>query len=197
MFDNHHMLWIGIWIHHHTITTTCASLDLGSQLKSCITAWQHKWCQGAVVEALTQHRIVLTYAPKIWNVFDKLHKLWIGIWIHHHTITTTCAGLDLRFGKTAEILYYCCVTKMMPRCSGWCSNPSWNSSHMYFYCMKCVWQTLYAVDGHIDPSPHRFHHMCWPRFGKSAEIRYHCWAIQTMPRCSGCSSNTWNGSQLF
>jgi hypothetical protein len=95
VFDNLHMLWMGIWIRHHTITTTWAGLDLGSQLKSCITAWQHKWCQGAEVEALTKHGIVFTYTPIIWNVTDKLHKLWIGIWIHHHTITTTCAGLDL------------------------------------------------------------------------------------------------------
>jgi hypothetical protein len=29
MFENIHLLWMGIWIHHHTITTALVGPDLG------------------------------------------------------------------------------------------------------------------------------------------------------------------------
>jgi hypothetical protein len=31
VFDNHHMLWMGIWIHHHAITISQASQKLGTK----------------------------------------------------------------------------------------------------------------------------------------------------------------------
>jgi hypothetical protein len=31
VFDNLHMQWMGIWIHHHFIFTAGASSDLGNQ----------------------------------------------------------------------------------------------------------------------------------------------------------------------
>jgi hypothetical protein len=39
VFDNLHMLWMGIWIRHNAIPTTLAGPDLGSRLKSWVTAW--------------------------------------------------------------------------------------------------------------------------------------------------------------
>ncbi len=38
VFDNVHMLWMGIWIHHHAVTTAVVSQDLGGRLKSDVTA---------------------------------------------------------------------------------------------------------------------------------------------------------------
>jgi hypothetical protein len=38
VFDNVHMLWMGIWIHHHAITTAVVGPDLGRRLKSDVTA---------------------------------------------------------------------------------------------------------------------------------------------------------------
>ncbi len=40
VFDNVHMLGMGIWIHHHAITTAVVGPDLGGQLKSDVTAGQ-------------------------------------------------------------------------------------------------------------------------------------------------------------
>jgi ABC-type lipopolysaccharide export system ATPase subunit len=42
VIDNLHMLWMGIWIHHHAITTTLAGPDLGSRLKTQVIAWHQK-----------------------------------------------------------------------------------------------------------------------------------------------------------
>jgi hypothetical protein len=38
----------------------------------------------------------------IYKVFEHLKQLWMGIWQHTHTITTTEVSLDL--GEFAEIL---------------------------------------------------------------------------------------------
>ncbi len=38
VFDNVHMLWMGIWIYHHAITTAVVGQDLGGRLKSYVTA---------------------------------------------------------------------------------------------------------------------------------------------------------------
>ncbi len=38
VFDNVHMLLMGIWIHHHAITTAVVGPDLGGRLKSDVTA---------------------------------------------------------------------------------------------------------------------------------------------------------------
>jgi hypothetical protein len=33
--------------------------------------------------------------PNIYKVIDNLHMLWMGIWVHHHAITTTLVDPDL------------------------------------------------------------------------------------------------------
>jgi hypothetical protein len=38
VFDNLHMQWMGIWIHHHFIITAGGGPDLGNQPKSWVTA---------------------------------------------------------------------------------------------------------------------------------------------------------------
>jgi hypothetical protein len=39
----------------------------------------------------------------IYEVFEHLTQLWMGIWQHTHTITTTDVSPDL--GELAEIIY--------------------------------------------------------------------------------------------
>ncbi len=38
VFDNVHMLWMGILIHHHAFSTAVVGPDLGGGLKSEVTA---------------------------------------------------------------------------------------------------------------------------------------------------------------
>jgi hypothetical protein len=38
----------------------------------------------------------------IYEVFEQLSRLWMGIWLHTHTVTSTDASPDL--GNMAEIL---------------------------------------------------------------------------------------------
>jgi hypothetical protein len=90
----------------------CDNPYLGSQLKSCITAGALgcKGCHCAAVEALTHHGMILTFTPNICNVFDNLHMMWMGIWIPHHAITTTCTGPDAvgsQLKAHTRILHHC------------------------------------------------------------------------------------------
>ena len=43
----------------------------------------------------------------IYKVFEHLEQLWMGIWQHTHTVTTTEVSLDL--GKFAKIIDYVSV----------------------------------------------------------------------------------------
>ncbi len=49
----------------------------------------------AVVEAQDPPGIVPTSTSSIYKMFENIHLLWIGIWIHHHAITTALVGPDL------------------------------------------------------------------------------------------------------
>ena len=94
VFEQLLRLWMGIWLHTHMVITTDASPDLGSWLKSYLMqVW--KPCHYALVESVEpckQHSMSLSY---LYEVFEHLLRLWIGIWLHTHTITTTDASPDL------------------------------------------------------------------------------------------------------
>ncbi len=51
------------------------------------------------VETCKLHPVSMSY---IYEVFDHLLRLWMGIWLHIHTITTADPSGDV--GKLAEIL---------------------------------------------------------------------------------------------
>jgi hypothetical protein len=51
----------------------------------------------------------------IYEVFERLLRLWMGIWLHTHTIFTTDTSPDL--GKLAEFIPDASV-QIMPLCFG-------------------------------------------------------------------------------
>ncbi len=51
------------------------------------------------VESLKLHPMSISY---IYEVFEHLLRLWLGIWLHTHIDTTTDVSPDL--GKLADIL---------------------------------------------------------------------------------------------
>jgi hypothetical protein len=52
-----------------------------------------------VAEPFKLHPKCVSY---IYNVFENLHLLWMDIWLHTHTITTTDISPDL--GELAAII---------------------------------------------------------------------------------------------
>ena len=88
VFEHLHLLWMGIWLHTHTITTTDVSPDLG-ELAEIIGDVVCKPCHYAIVEAVVLFKLHPTSMTYIYKVFEHLHLLWMGIiWLHHHTITS-------------------------------------------------------------------------------------------------------------
>ncbi len=49
----------------------------------------------AVVEAQDPPGMVPTFTSSIYKMFESIHLLWMGIWIHHHAITIALVGPDL------------------------------------------------------------------------------------------------------
>jgi hypothetical protein len=86
---------MGIWQHIHTITTTDISPDLGEFTEIIYAHY-------AIVEAVGPFQLYPTSMSYIYKVFEHLKQLWMGIWQHIHTITTTKVSSDL--GEFAEIL---------------------------------------------------------------------------------------------
>jgi hypothetical protein len=107
-------LWKGIWLHTHTVTITDASPDLESWLKSYLMQ-VYKPCHYTLVEAVERcklHPMSMSYR---YEVFEHLLRLWMGIWLHIHTVTTRDASPEMK--KLAEILPDASV-QTMPLCFG-------------------------------------------------------------------------------
>ena len=56
----------------------------------------------AIIEAVEPFKLHPISMSFIYKVFDHLNQLWMGIWQHTHTITTTEVSPDL--GELAEII---------------------------------------------------------------------------------------------
>jgi hypothetical protein len=94
-------LWMGIWLHTHTVTTKDASLDMGKLAK--IHPMQVcKPCNYALVDAVEPCKLHPMSMSFIYKVFECLLRFWMGIWLPNHINTTTDAPPDL--GELAEML---------------------------------------------------------------------------------------------
>ncbi len=89
------MLWMGIWLHTHTITTTDTTPDFESWLKSYLMQQVCKPCHYNFVEAVEPFKLHPMSTPYIYERFEHLLRLWMGIWLQIHIVTTTDTSPDL------------------------------------------------------------------------------------------------------
>jgi hypothetical protein len=68
-----------------------------------------------MVEAVEPFKLHPTSMSYIYKVFEHFKQLWMGIWQHTYTVTTTELSSDL--GELAEILDDVSV-EMIPLCYG-------------------------------------------------------------------------------
>jgi hypothetical protein len=61
-----------------------------------------KWSHYAIVEAVEPFKLHPTSMAYIYKVFEHLTQLWMGIWQHIHSVTTTEVSPDL--WKISEII---------------------------------------------------------------------------------------------
>jgi hypothetical protein len=94
VFEHLLRLRMGVWLHNHTITTTDASPDLG-KLAEFLPDASVQTMPLALVEAVEPFKLHPISMSYIYEVFEHLLRLWMGIWLHNHTITTTDTSPDL------------------------------------------------------------------------------------------------------
>ncbi len=153
-------LWMGIWLHNHTITITDATPDLWElaeilpdarvQTMHLLFDWGCRTFQTA-----SHVHVILN------EVFEHLLRLWMGIWLHIHIVTTTDTYLDL--WKLAKIQPFASV-KTMQKNFGWGCRILPNAFHVHLIHIWGVWVPSQVVDGYMASHSHRYHHSCFPRF---------------------------------
>ncbi len=124
VFEHLLRLWMGIWLHTHIITSTDTSPDLW-ELAEILPDASVQTMHYKAVKPFNLHPISMSY---IYEVFDHLLGLCMGIWLHTHTITTTNVSPDL--WELAEILPNASV-QTMPLCFGWGCSTFQTASHVY------------------------------------------------------------------
>jgi hypothetical protein len=122
-----------------------------------------KPCHNALIEAVEPFKLHPMSMLYLYEVFEHLLRLWMGLWIHTHTITTTDASPDL--WKMAEILPDASM-QTMPLHFGWCCRTFQTASHVHVIAIWGVWAHFQDVDGHMDSHSHHCHHSHFPRFVK-------------------------------
>ena len=138
-------LWMGIWLHTHINTTTDTSPDLGELAEILpdasvqTTPLRFDWA----VELFKLHPMSMSY---IYEVFECLLRLWMGIWLHTYTVTTTDTSPDLE--KLAEILPDASV-QTMPLRFDWVCRTFQTASHVHVLNVWGVWAPPQVVDGQI------------------------------------------------
>ncbi len=159
-FEHVLRLWMGIWIRTHTIRTTDTSPDLGKFAKilpyaSVQTMPLHF---SEAVEPFKLHPRSMAY---IYEVFERLLRMWMDIWLPTHTVTTTDASPNL--GNWAEILPYASVQIMLLRFH-WGCRTFQTAFHVHVIHIWEIWVPSQVVDGHMALHFHRYLHRCLARF---------------------------------
>ncbi len=90
----------------------------------------------AMVEAVEPFKMHLTSMSYKYEVFEHLHLLWMGIWLHTHTVSTT-TNVSPDLGELAEILGDASV-QTIPLCYGWGCYPFKLHPHPCHTYMKCL-----------------------------------------------------------
>ncbi len=171
------------WAYGFTLTLlppqmlpqVCESWLKSYQMQVC------KPCHYALVEAVESFKCHPMSISYIYEVFEDLLRLWMGIWLHIHTNTTTDASLVL--WELAEISPDASVQTMQP-CFGWGCRTFQTTSQIQVRHIWGVGATSQIVDGHMASPWHSYHHRCFPRFGKVG------WNL-TWCKCANHATTLW------
>ncbi len=111
-----------------------------------------KSCQYALVQGVEPFQLHPMSMSYIYEVFEHLLRLWMGLWLHTHTFITTDASPDL--GKLSEFLPNASV-QTMPLCFGWGCRTFQTASFIPVIHIWDVWAPSQVVDEHMASYSHR------------------------------------------
>ncbi len=129
-----------------------------------------KPCHYTLIEAVEPFKLHPMSMSYIYEVFEHLLRMWMDIWLHTHTITTTDVSPDL--WELAEILPDASV-QTMPLRFGWDCRTFQTASHVHVMYKWGYLAPSQDVDGHMVSHSHHHHHtMNQPIEGEEL-----CWVV--------------------
>jgi hypothetical protein len=160
VFERLFRMWMGIWILINMDTT--------------IDAFQVLWELAVILPDASVQTMPLNFgwgcrtfqtASHIYViihlVFERLLWLWMGIWLHTHTITPTDTSPDL--WKLAEILPDASL-QIMPTHFSWGCRTFQTTSQLQILHICGTVAPSQVVDGHMDSHSHHYQYWCFSRF---------------------------------
>ncbi len=120
-----------------------------------------KPCHYALIEAVEPFKLHPMCMSYVYETFEHLLRLWMGIWLYIYTVTTKATSPDL--WALTEILLDASV-QTMPICFDWGCKTFQTASHVHGIHICCVWATSQVVDGHMVSYSHHYYHRHFPRF---------------------------------
>ncbi len=165
----------------------CSSILLPPQMfpQMCGSCWKSylmqvcKPCHYALVEAVEPFKLHPMSLSYIHKGFECLLRMWMGIWLYTHTVTTTDASPDL--WELAEILPDASV-QTMPLRFDWGCRTFQTASHAHVIHVWEVWVPFQDVDCHMASIHIITSTDTSPDLWELAEILPNT-GVQTMPLC--------------
>ena len=141
----------------------------------------------AIVKAVEPFKLHPTSMSYLYEVFEHLQLLGIGIWMHIHSVTTTDVSPYL--GELAESLGDVRVqtiplrytknrgdvsVQTIPLHNGWGCRTFQTAYHIHAIPIWGVWAPSTVVYRHMDAHSLRYHHRRFPIFGRVSQKSRWC-----------------------
>ncbi len=154
-------MWMDIWLPINIDTTTDTSPDVLklAEILPDTSVQTMPLCFGWGCRTFQTASHV--HGIPIWGVWAPL-RLWMGIWLHTHTVTTTGASPD--FERLADILPDASV-QTMPLRFDWGCRTFQTASHVHVIHIWDVCAPSQVLEGHMALHPHCYHHSCFGKVG--------------------------------
>ena len=130
-------------------------------------------------ETVGHPSLYLTSILDAVKVFEHLHMLWMGTWVHPYTLTPLLVG---KLRKITGIQ----VSQKTSWCHGWGYETPHSVSHIHIECIESVWAPCYAVDGHMRASLHCYMCADGDKFQKFGGLGYGWAQITSCLMFGGC-----------
>ncbi len=151
------------WAYGFTLTPSPPQM-LPQIWRGCLKSYLMqvcKPCHYTLIEAVEPFKLHPMSMAYVYERFQHLLWLWMGIWLHIHTVTITDASPDL--GKMAVILPDASL-ETMPLCFDWGCITFQPASHVHVQHIWGVWAPPQVVYGHMASDSNHYLHRCSPRF---------------------------------
>ncbi len=142
-------------VHGHEV----AALNSYTQLTWLIIwgSWslvESKWCHYVMVLADSQLKLLPASILDMYEVFEHVYMLSIGIWQYLKQLYPAYLGHILGFWVT-------CGVKMMSLHHRWGWQPTQTASHIHIRYIQNVWAHWYAFHGHTALASNSYTHLIW------------------------------------